>query len=280
MKKHIVYECEHIKQQEVVISDVYSLPISLTSEPYIASNCIISLNHNGSAHFLYEMNPREFKKHDIAVLLPNHIINKGYCTDDYAVTLIIISQSFFEELINRESFKGYWKYKTKPNFHLNEDQYNKVNTILNTLRIICDSKHPKRHETLANLLDILFYALTRYRGEENIEKEESRSMHLFNSFYDLLINNYCCQHKIEWYAQKLCLTPKYLSAVIRVATGKSAAKWISEVLILHAKRLLSTRHDMTVQQIAYELGFKENATFCRFFKDQTGLRPSQYRKNR
>ena len=197
---------------------------------------------------------------------------------DYKVTLIIISRAFYEELGNRESFRDYLKYKTNPNFQLSEEQYNKVITILNTLQLIVDSEHPKRHETLANLLDILLYALTRYRGEENQAKEESHNTHLFNSFYDLLISNYQCQHKIEWYAKQLCLTPKYLSTIIRQITGKSAAKWIDEVVVLHAKRLLHTRRDMNVQQIAYELGFKENATFCRFFKDQTGLRPSEYRK--
>ena len=107
---------------------------------------------------------------------------------------------------------------------------------------------------------------------------EVRNTHLFNSFYDLLINNYKQQHEIAWYAERLCLTPKYFSGVIRQITGKSAAQWIDDMLILHAKRLLFTRRDMNIQQIAFELGFKGNANFCRFFKDQTGLRPSEYRK--
>jgi AraC-like DNA-binding protein len=141
-------------------------------------------------------------------------------------------------------------------------------------------EHPKRIESIANLLDILFYALTDYRGEESMKKEEKRSTYIFNAFYDLLIDNYQQQHELSWYAEKMCLTPKYFSGVIRQITGKSAAQWINEVLILHAKRLLYTRSNMTVQQIAYELGFKSNATFCRFFKDQTGLRPSEYRKEK
>ena len=276
MKEHIVYDYHRIEQQEVVIADERSLPF--TSEAYMSPNLIIGLNHSGTAYSLYDMQPVVFKKHDIAVILPEHIISNGQSSEDYRVTLIIISRAFYEELVNRESFRDYLKYKTNPNFPLSEEQYNKVITILNTLQLIVDSEHPKRHETLANLLDILLYALTRYRGEENQTKEESHNTHLFNSFYDLLISNYHCQHKIEWYAKQLCLTPKYLSAIIRQITGKSAAKWIDEVLILHAKRLLHTRRDMNVQQIAYELGFKENATFCRFFKDQTGLRPSEYRK--
>lgn len=277
MNKHLVYDSERIEKEEVVIADVQSLPVTNVSDPFISPNLTISLNHSGEAQTLYDMRPVEFKLHNMAVVLPDHIIGQGNTTEDYRVTLIIVAKSFYEELINRESFSDYLKYKTKPNFQLSEEQYNKVVTILNTLRLVCNSDHPKRHELLANLLDILFYALMRYRGEE---KEEARSTHLFNSFYNLLIKNYHCQHRIEWYALQLCLTSKYLSSSVCQTTGKSAAKWIDEILILHAKRLLSTRRDMTVQQIAYELGFKENATFCRFFKEQTGLRPSEYRKGK
>ena len=240
----------------------------------------ITINNCGQASTIYDMQAVMFKQYDIAVLLPSHIIGYGNCTEDYNATVIVIAKAFYDELVHRESFKDYLKYKTKPNFHLTEEQYNKIVTILNTLRIIVNSEHPKRHETLANLLDILFYTMTRYRGEENLEKDDSRSTYLFNTFYDLLINNYKTQHKIEWYAEQLCLTSKYFSTTIRQITGKSAAKWVDEILILHAKRLLHTRRDLTVQQIAYELGFKENATFCRFFKDQTGLRPSEYRKGK
>lgn len=281
MEKHPIHDSNRIETEEVVIVDEYSLPVSANTEPLISPNLTITLNHRGIAYSYFDMQPIEFKPYDIAVVLPDHIISNGDYTEDYQITLVIVRRSFYEELVNRESFSSYLKYKTKPNFHLSKEQYDKVIIILNTLQLICNCKHPKRHEMLANVLDILFYALTRYRGEEAQEdKEETRSSHIFNSFYDLLIKNHHCQHKIDWYAKQLCLSPKYLSAIIRDITGKSAAKWIDQVLILHAKRLLQTRRDMTVQQISYELGFKENATFCRFFKDQTGLRPSEFRKGK
>ena len=177
MNKHLVYDSERIEKAEVVIADVQSLPVTNVSDPFISPNLTISLNHSGEAQTLYDMRPVEFKLHNMAVVLPDHIIGQGNTTEDYRVTLIIVAKSFYEELINRESFSDYLKYKTKPNFQLSEEQYNKVVTILNTLRLVCNSDHPKRHELLANLLDILFYALMRYRGEE---KDEARSTHLFN----------------------------------------------------------------------------------------------------
>ena len=278
MNKHAVLEFERVKQEKVVMADESALPVTLDNEVFVSPNFVISLCHKGSCKADFDMRPIEFKQHDIAVMLPDHIIGHGECSEDYSTTMIVIDREFFDQLTNREAFSGYLKYKNHPNYHLNEEQYSQINTILATLRLVIEIDHPKRIESLANLLDILFYALTDYRGEESLDKNENRNTFLFNSFYDLLIENYQQHHEIAWYSEKLCLTPKYFSGVIRQITGKSAAQWINEVLVLHAKRLLYTRRDMNVQQIAYELGFKGNANFCRFFKDQTGLRPSEYRK--
>ena len=280
MKKHIVHNDQYILQQEVVVVNENLLPVTLTSRPFIASNLVIALNHCGTAECIFDMQSVEFNQHNLAVMLPNHTIHHGQCTDNYSTTVIVVAKHFLDELVHRESFIGYMKYKTSPNFRLNEEQYNQVVTIFNAIKLISEFEHIKRHEMLANLLEILFYALTRYRKEEQQDDKISRHNYIFHSFYDLLIHYYSTQHQIEWYAQRLCLTPKYFSTIIKKSTGRSAAQWIDEILILHAKRLLYTRRDMTIQQVAYELGFKENATFCRFFKDQTGLRPSEYRKQR
>lgn len=278
MNKHAVLELQLIEQEKVIMADESALPVTLSNDVFVSPNFVISLCHKGSCQADFDMRPIEFKQHDIAVMLPDHIIGYGKCSEDYSTTMIVIDRSFFNELTNRESFSGYLKYKNQPNYHLNNEQYSQITTILATLRLVVEIPHPKRTESLANLLDILFYALTDYRGDESLNTVEVRNTHLFNSFYDLLINNYKQQHEIAWYAERLCLTPKYFSGVIRQITGKSAAQWINEMLILQAKRLLYTHRDMNIQQIAFELGFKGNANFCRFFKDQTGLRPSEYRK--
>jgi AraC-like DNA-binding protein len=280
MNKHAVLEFERVKQEKIVMADESALPVTLANDVFVSPNFVISLCHKGSCKADFDMRPIEFKQHDIAVMLPDHIIGYGECSEDYSTTMIVIDREFFDQLTNREAFSGFLKYKDQPNYHLNEEQYSQVTTILATLRLVVEIHHPKRTESLANLLDILFNALTDYRSDEPLYQVEVRNAHLFNAFYDLLINNYKEQHEIAWYAEKLCLTTKYFSGVIRRITGKSAAQWIDEILILHAKRLLFTRRDMNIQQIAFELGFKGNANFCRFFKDQTGMRPSQYRKSR
>ncbi len=278
-KQHPIHFQDHIDRQGVVVTEVDSLPTG--ERPFQSKNLVIGICLEGTADFMYDLLPRHFGRHDVGVTLPNHIFSYSTVSADYRSTLIIISPSLYRNLIHRESFIDYQKYHNRPALTLTESQFTKVRDIVQVLRYTCESSHPRRMAMLENLLDILFYALTRYRGEEKVETiANTRGEQLFNQFYDLLLANYQTQHTTVWYAERLHLTPKHLSLTIRRTTGKTPNEWITEMLTEQAKRLLDTRHDMTVQQVAYELGFTENATFCYFFKRETGMRPSEYRKRK
>lgn len=275
--QHPILFQDHIDQQGVVVEEVHSLPTG--DRPFQSENLVIGVCLEGSADFMYDLQPRRFEPYDVGVVLPNHIFSYSSVSPDYRATLVIISPAIYKYLIHRESFIDYQKYHNSPALTLTEEQFGKVHDFAQVLRHTSKSDHPRRQEMQVHLLDILFYALTRYRGEEKREKvANTRGEQLFRKFYDLLLVHYNKQHTAIWYAEQLNLTAKYFSITIQRATGKTPSEWISEMLVEQSKRLLSNRRDMTVQQVAYELGFKENATFCYFFKQQTGLRPSEFRK--
>lgn len=274
--KHPVLHRSVIDERKVVVSTVRYMPADQV--PLQSENLVIGLCMSGSATFEYNMLPTVFSAHEIGVTLPNTLLTYSAVSDDYTAFLVIVSKAFFNELTTRASFMEYKKYYYRPACSLNDDQFGKVKDILRVLQIISESEHPRRTETLGNLLDILFYTLTRYRGEEGTKSEiEKRNEQLFSRFYDLLTAHYTTHHDIAWYARQLGLSPKYFSSVIRQTTDKSAAEWIDIELVIQAKKLLRTRQDLTIQQVAYQLGFNENASFCRFFKDHTGMRPKAYR---
>ena len=276
-QKHPILNSAYIDACKVIVREVDSMPAGET--PFQSEAFVIGLCMSGRAEFEYNMEPKVFIPHEIGVTLPNSLMAYSDTSDDYHAMIVIVSKAFFDELIHRSSFMDYKKYYYRPSSLLSEEQYDKVRSILRVLQIIGDSEHPQRTETLENLLDLLFYTLTRYRGEEGTKSEtEKRNEQLFSRFYDLLTAHYAEYHNISWYAAQLSLTPKYFSSVIRMTTDKSAAEWISIVLIIQAKKLLRTQRNRTIQQVAYELGFNENATFCRFFKDHTGLTPTEFRR--
>ena len=82
---------------------------------------------------------------------------------------------------------------------------------------------------------------------------------------------------MQFYADKLCLTPKYLSKIVKEASGRSGPEWIDAFVILEAKNLLRYS-DESIKEIAYKLKFPSASVFNKFFKANTGLIPSDYRR--
>jgi len=82
---------------------------------------------------------------------------------------------------------------------------------------------------------------------------------------------------VKFYADILCLTPKYLSSVIYEASGKHASDWIREYIMLEAKALLKSTN-MNLKNISEILYFCTPSHFGRFFKRYTGYTPNEYKK--
>lgn len=87
------------------------------------------------------------------------------------------------------------------------------------------------------------------------------------------------ERKLEFYADKLCLSAKYLSQTIKNSSGKTAGEWIDEYVMLEAKALLKSTN-MTIQQISDELNFPSQSFFGKFFKRLAGLSPKAYREQK
>ena len=87
----------------------------------------------------------------------------------------------------------------------------------------------------------------------------------------------CIRDRLAFYAEKLCITSRYLGTVILNESGVGAKEWIDRAVISTAKVLL--RHsDKQTTQIADELNFPNASFFCKYFKRLTRLTPQQYRK--
>ncbi len=113
---------------------------------------------------------------------------------------------------------------------------------------------------------------------ETMQVRYSRTEMILEQFYRLLIENVEKEHEVGFYADKLCITPHYLTIVANRYTGKSASRIISEELLTVACRLLKNP-DLTIQDVADRLRFSDQSSFGKFFRKHSGTTPAAYRKN-
>jgi AraC family transcriptional activator of pobA len=128
------------------------------------------------------------------------------------------------------------------------------------------------------LQSITFCVYSQYKKalrKEEDNNEASRHKDLFNRFVDLLQKKYIEERKINYYADKLCVTPRYLSRVIHDVSGHFASEHIDLFVIAEAKQLLISKR-YTILQISEMLNFTSQSFFGRYFKKFTGVTPKEY----
>ena len=107
---------------------------------------------------------------------------------------------------------------------------------------------------------------------------KDRSSEYFERLMSLLSENYRDQRSVEFYAEKMHISSKHLSRVIRTFTGKSVHQWIDDFVALEIKNLLKYSN-MSIQQISYYLNFPNPSFMGQYFKRITGLTPGEYKKS-
>lgn len=103
-----------------------------------------------------------------------------------------------------------------------------------------------------------------------------RSIDIYNRFVSLVAEHYRTAHDVAFYADRLCITTRYLSQVTDNVVGKSPKQIIADYLLSEAKSYLETTR-LTIQEITDKLGFSSGALFCKFFKTQASISPTEYR---
>lgn len=106
----------------------------------------------------------------------------------------------------------------------------------------------------------------------------SRKNDYVREFVRLVYIHYVRERSVRFYADKLFISPKYLSLLVKEATGRSAANWIDDFVLMEAKNMLRFS-GKNIQQVAYALNFPTQSSFGKYFKHLTGLSPSEYQKS-
>lgn len=130
----------------------------------------------------------------------------------------------------------------------------------------------------AFLLSVLSLMRQQQIHELDIDQSANRgSRLLYQRFMDLLAQHHQQERTVQFYADKLCVTPKYLSMAIKEYSGRNPSDWICDYVIAEAKSLLHYSQ-ISIQEVTFRLNFPTQSAFGKFFKQKTGYSPSEYQK--
>lgn len=262
----------------MVFPDVHQMPTN--GIPFTTSYMIIALNLQGWVKAECDMRTVCFCRHDIAVLPPRLVLCPSEVSDDYHAMLIVMSVAFQEEMKQRypDIYSDIFHYVHKPDISLTDEQFTALQQLFHMIHIMSLTNSPNRWQMMGDLLDVLFLLLQDYRQQNGIsQRKPSPQEELFNRFYNAITQHYRESREVRFYAKLFNMTPKHFASVIKQHTQTNALDWINGYVLVQAKMLLRHQQEMTIQQIALQLGFYDQASFSRFFKTGTGMSPTEFR---
>ena len=238
----------------------------------------------GSALFNVFSNKRRVVKNDLITIFPYQLASITEISTDFAVIFFKVPKKLFMDTINGlgrltlDYFFYMRKYYSSP---LSEEEYKRFVHFCHILSCRVDlSCAFLRRESVMYLLRVYYWDL--YVGYKSNPKAMAsvkfvrKEKQVFEFFY-LVIEYHTISRDVAFYADKMCISPKYLTMLITDYTGRSAKEWIVEYTILEIKVLLKDSN-LEIKEVVSRTNFQSNSTMTRFFRKHTGTTPSEYRE--
>jgi len=256
------------------------LPIDYS--PCRITACFVCVCLSGSADIDIDLRTYHFAKNDIIEVFPGQILACNEKSEDFAIAWFTFSNQMVDEVLYRlpAEFIGFLKDNVKYQLPEKERDEMFADYFITINKIFADSSSICRREMILNLLNNFYLNLySKVVLNKRIiasPDQRKRKKELQDEFFRL-IKEYTKIREVSFFAEKLCITPKYLSIVTKETTGSSAKDLIDKFAITELKLQLKST-SVPLKRIAEQLDYPCEAFLCKYFKKHTGITPSYYRR--
>ncbi|WP_020599466.1 helix-turn-helix domain-containing protein [Spirosoma panaciterrae] len=253
----------------------YSWPIiKLPLPPSRTSNHALFMVERGQVDITIGHQAYTLRPNDLVIVPALQIFTLHSIWPDSVGFISFISQELLLGAGNNSDF-DFLKLTGNPYIPLSDRQVQFVNALLNRLAVEYQENGATKPELIRPYLLALFAEIDRaYVGPMAIHTDVGER--LVQRFMDLLTTRIRETRLTSQYADWLAVSPNHLNKVVKNRTDKSPSVWIDERVVLEAKVLL-VQTELTVAQIAYEMGFPDQSSFGKLFRKYTDLTPTQFR---
>jgi AraC-like DNA-binding protein len=251
-------------------------------EPFKVDMSMTIIYDRGEAVFKIDMHKYHIKAPAVIIIMVGQTCELISYSNDLQGRAIVMSKTFTDSMfVGSEggyTHKLYSSMINNPLINLDRDQ-NVFSEYYQLLKNIVQSPHLEfkidsvRHLTLA-----MFYGYSHMKHDmSSYAKGTNRYNDIYSAFLEAVGKHFKKEREVGFYADKLCLTAKHLSQVVKEVSGRTASDIIEDYVITEIKALLLSTN-MTIQQISDYLNFPSQSVFGKYVKRVTGISPKEYRK--
>ena len=275
-------KAEHVRSydNDIVLFNHFDV-ITLERLPWKLSRPLFAMCLQGSATVKVNLQEYRICGNELVTLMPDAIIHGYSFSDDFSGVMVLLSNSVAEELLPdiTSVLPILMDFRQSPVIKLMPDE---AKSLYEFYKFIWN-KIPRVHgdygksELNGLLLSIFYEVLSVCKERYTYGKfKRTRNEETFYKFYSLIEKEYCRERSVVYFADRLCISPKHLSMVVKKVSGRTASDWIDDYVILQAKQLLRSS-SLTIQEVSRELNFSNQSFFGKYFKKHVGMSPSEYR---
>jgi len=249
-------------------------------QPFKTDMTAFMICTKGETRGIINLKPYSTSAPCIITILADKILQHEYVSDDFEGYFIVMSKRFTDGLfpMAQDRLPLSLSADNDPHIPLSPEELETFKSYFSMLKKVVEMQDNPHRLEMAKHLTLTFFYMSHYKIHKNVQEPTQTPLTLLvDNFLQLAKKYYKTEKQVSFYADRLCLTPKYFSQLIRQGTGKSAAEWLDDYVMLEAKALLRSTN-MTIQQISEELNFPSQSFFGKFFKRMEGVSPREYKK--
>ncbi|MBL1409021.1 helix-turn-helix domain-containing protein [Sphingobacterium faecale] len=280
---HKLYDIDRSRKMEglVILRQSNDSDQKYTSHSRLFDGLLLAIMVKGTMRARIHFLEYTISVGDIAVLQPQLMIETEELSEDAEIITIGLSLDFLTNFPVLRDFVMNDQMRWQPIVKLDPDEINLQIGLVDLLQAFYDKKQShQKTAMLQHLVAVLMCMISeKYTRSGNKDSRvKNRTHELIDEFYSLLSRYAHQERSVTFYAEKLNLTPQYLTTFLKQNTGRSVLQWVDQMTVLHAKTMLKSTN-LSIKQISGELHFGDTSLFCRFFKRLTGVSPTSYRNN-
>jgi len=243
------------------------------------------------------LNDTQYMVHpgNVVVCMPQSLVGHYMRTPDFQAKVLAVGKHFFDDVLSDcfEVEPNWWQkalfVRDNPVWTVSDYQKRLIQSYYQLITVYTeDQQTPYRQRIIRAMAQATAFEILAIL-DEVIKKENTTTTtttttiagqkdRILLQFMQLLNRPGNTQRDVQSYAHQLLITPKYLSAVCKEKTSRTASDWINQVIVGHIRHYL-TQTNLSIKEIAYQMDFPDVSFFCKYTRKHLGLSPIDYRKS-